>query len=114
MSRVSRPEDVYRALIDAANDIARSSPFIMGKKGLPSVCHVCPRTGKPTWVKFTRGFLKDRLAERLSFYDGDGNEIPPRADLVAELHRMILAAAKHQVASGRGIAFEQVYAIGGW
>lgn len=104
----------YETLIEAANEIARSTPFVMHARGLPTVCYVCPRTGKPTWVKFTRAWLADRLAERLTFRDGDGNEIPPRADIVAELHRMILDAARHQIASGRRIQAEQVYAIGGW
>jgi len=108
-------DEMVRALIDATNEIARSSPFIMGETGLPSVCYVCSKTGKPTWVEFTRGWLSDRLAERFTFFDGDGKEIPPRADLVAELHNMILAEAREKVRSGNVIrGIEAIYSIGGW
>jgi len=108
-------DEMVRALIDATYEIARRSPFIIPKRGLPSVCHVCQKTGKPTWVKFTQRFLRDRLAERFTFYDSDRNEIPPRPALVAELHKMILNAAREQEKRGNVIrGIEAIYSIGGW
>lgn len=108
-------DEMVRALIDATYEIARSSPFILDKKGLPMLCRVCPTSGKPTWVKFTRRFLGDRLAERFTFYDRDRNEIPPRADLVAALHSMIVDRLREQERSGNVIkGIEAIYAIGGW